>query len=122
MEGHSVKIIKVTGCNVCPYVRNRSSRERGDDRKCSAVDPDEEGYDVELTAILNVEPPPKWCPLEDDTAFVFPSDILNGLSFAEVVTRYPDAVKKFFVDNGISKENIPPEFAKLINDNFWDLV
>jgi len=58
------KVIKVSQCGECPYCNNRSSVERGHDRKCSAVDPDEEGYGVDLTAILMTVP--AWRPLDDE--------------------------------------------------------
>ena len=59
------KVIKINQCSICPYARNRSSAAKGDDRKCSAVDDDEEGYGVELTPLMN-NGVPTWCPLEND--------------------------------------------------------
>jgi hypothetical protein len=62
----NVKVIKVSGCSICPYCRNHSSVAKGADRKCIAVDDDEPGYGVDISIHVTGSTLPSWCPLEDE--------------------------------------------------------
>jgi hypothetical protein len=62
-----MKIIKICSCSVCPYLHNKST-SKIDYRVCGLCDPDDEGYEVELTKTLTEIP--LWCLLENYDCFL----------------------------------------------------
>ena len=62
-----MKIITVSGCHVCPYIRRKKSDPNF--RYCSIVDFDEKGHGVDLADFIDNKICPSWCQLEDSWLF-----------------------------------------------------